>query len=88
MDKAMISKIDGVLDRVKEPESDLSITQLGLVKRISYSEKQKKLCVFTNSIKKPPLCCTIPAMLLLSTTTERLTAELKKEFPDLSIEFA
>ncbi len=84
----MAKKIDAVLERVKEPESNLSIAQLGLVKRVRYSEESKKFYVFTNTIKSNHhYCCTIIQGLLVSSTLERLTAEFQKEFPDLSIEF-
>lgn len=87
MDEEMKRKIDGVLERVKEPESGLSIAGLGLVERLRYSEKHRKLVVFTNPIKSPPGCCVIMAKLLQDATGKRLTEEFKKEFPDLSIEF-
>jgi len=87
MDSEMIKKIDGVLDRVKEPESLLSIAQLGWVRRVRYDEERKKLSVFTNSLQQTRKCCTIMASLLVSGTIKSLTEELQKEFPDLSIEF-
>jgi metal-sulfur cluster biosynthetic enzyme len=87
MDLEMIRKIDAVLEKVKEPESGLSIAQLGLVERLRYSERYKKLYVFTRPIASPPGCCIIIAKLLQSTTGERLKSEFQKEFPDLSIEF-
>ncbi len=82
----MTKKIESVLDKVKEPESLLSVAQLGLVEKISYSTKNKKLYVFLNSINSTHGCCTIMASLLLSTTLNNLTEEFQKEFPDLSIE--
>jgi metal-sulfur cluster biosynthetic enzyme len=87
MDEEMKRRIDGVLERVKEPESGLSIAELGLVERLRYSEKYRKLVVFTNPIKSPPGCCVIMAKLLQDATGKRLTEEFKKEFPNLSIEF-
>ena len=83
----MIRKIDGVLDRVKEPVSLLSIGQLGWVRGIRYDEERKKLSVFTNSLRRTKKCCTIMASLLVSGTMKSLTEELQKEFPDLSIKF-
>lgn len=88
MDTKMTRKIDDVLERVKEPESGLSIAQLGLVERLRYSEKEKKLSVFTCFIKPNHLyCCTVLQGLLISSVISALTAEFQKEFPDLSIEF-
>jgi len=87
MNSEMIRKIDGVLDRVKEPVSLLSIGQLGWVRGIRYDEERKKLSVFTNSLRRTKKCCTIMASLLVSGTMKSLTEELQKEFPDLSIKF-
>jgi len=87
MNSEMIRKIDGVLDRVKEPVSLFSIGQLGWVRGIRYDEERKKLSVFTNSLRRPKKCCTIMASLLVSGTMKSLTEELQKEFPGLSIEF-
>jgi len=88
MHSEMARKIDAVLERVKEPESNLSIAQLGLVKRVRYNKDSKKFYVFTNTIKSNHhYCCTIIQGLLVSSTLERLTEGFQKEFPDLSIEF-
>jgi len=84
----MIQKIDDVLERVKEPESGLSIAELGLVKRLRYSENRRKLSVFTNSLKSNHhYCCTVIQGLLISSTLKTLSEEFQKEFPNLSIEF-
>ena len=83
----MKRKLEGVLDTVKEPETQLSIAELGLVEKISYSAEHKKLRVFLNDVNgNPHGCCTIIGSLLLSTTLDNLTEELQKEFPDLSFE--
>jgi hypothetical protein len=68
-------------------ESLLSIAQLVWAKRIRYDEERKKLCVFMNSLQQTPKCCTVMASLFVSGTLESLTEELRKGFPDLSIEF-
>ena len=86
MDPEMTRKLDAVLDRVKEPESRLSIAQLGLISRIRHHPEAKKLSVFLSSIRPTHGCCTIIASLLLTTTLKDLTEELGKEFPGLSVE--
>jgi len=88
MDTETIKKVDAVPERVKEPESGLSIAELGMVERLRYSEKHKKLIIFTRPINSPPGCCIIIAKLLQNATGKRLTEEFQKEFPGLSIEFA
>lgn len=90
MSPEMKQKIENILERVKDPESDLSIAQLGLVKRILYSEKEKKLVVFTNNYTNIPKClsCVVIGLTIMSTIIRDLTAEFQKEFSDLTIEFA
>jgi metal-sulfur cluster biosynthetic enzyme len=86
MDSEMTCKIEAILNRVKEPESRLTVAQLGLVEKIRYHKMRKKLSVFISAIGPSKGCCTVTSALLLSTTLECLTQEFKKEFPDLSIE--
>ncbi len=82
----MTRKLDAVLDRAREPESGLSIAELGLVSRIRHHSETRKMSVFFFFIRPAPHCCTIMASLLLNTTLKNLTEELQKEFPELSIE--
>jgi metal-sulfur cluster biosynthetic enzyme len=87
MDAAMKEKIDNVLDTVKEPETGLTMAQLGFVERIRYSEKQKKLTVFSCNLKaNQKLCCTVIQGLLISGTKNALTEAFQKAFPDLAVE--
>jgi len=86
MTKKMIGKIDNVLDRVIEKESDLSVAQLGIVERVRYSEKRNKLQVFTKAVHSTHGCCTLLAMVQQSDTLGELENEFKKEFPEHWIE--
>lgn len=85
----MIKKIDDVLDRVKDPESGLSVLHLGLIKRVRFSEAQKKLFVFTDFQSHMPDCkaCVFIAKLVADTIIRDLDAEFSLEFPDIEIEF-
>jgi metal-sulfur cluster biosynthetic enzyme len=85
----MIEKIDRVLERVKDPESGLPVSRLGLVKRVRYSAREKKLFVFTAVYPHLPTCITCAAIAgaIVSTIIRDLTAELQHEFPDLTVEF-
>ncbi len=89
MTPEMIKKIDTVLDRVKDPESGLSVLHLGLVKRVRFSEAQKKLFVFTDFQSHMPDCktCVFIAKLVGENILRNLTVEFNLEFPDLEIEF-
>lgn len=84
----MKKKLDTVLDRVKEPESGLSVSQLGLVERFRFIEKDRRLIVFKSRIRSSKGCCTVVANMLLHSTLKSLTQELETEFPDLRIEIA
>ena len=87
MDAAMKEKIDTILDTVKEPETGLTMAQLGFVERIRYSESQKKLTVFSGNLKaNRKLCCTVMQGLLISGTKKSLTEAFQKAFPDLAVE--
>lgn len=89
MNPEMIKKIDNVLDRVKDPESGLSVLHLGLVKRVRFSETQNKLFVFTDFQSHMPDCraCVFIAKLVGETILGRLAVEFSREFPDLETEF-
>ena len=82
----MKEKIDRVLDTVKEPETGLTMAQLGFVERVRYIEDKKKLMVFSRNLKpNHKLCCTIMQGLLISSTINSLTEAFQKEFPDLEV---
>jgi metal-sulfur cluster biosynthetic enzyme len=86
MDAEMAQKIEAILDRVKEPESLLTVAQLGLVKKVRYNKVRRKLSVFINTLHPGKCACTVLSALVLSTILEGLTREFKREFPDLGIE--
>ncbi len=48
MTPEMTAAIDSILDRVKDPESEISIARLGLVKRVRYNEEKKEMYIFTD----------------------------------------
>ncbi len=89
MKPEMTQKIDAVLDRVKDPESDLPVARLGVVKRVRYNEDLKTLYVFTDFYTHLPKCvtCAAIASTIASTIIRDLRKEFQAEFPDLSIEF-
>lgn len=89
MKQEMIQKIDTVLDRVKDPESNLPVAQLGVVKRVRYNEDLKTLYIFTDFYTHLPKCvtCAAIASAIASTILRDLREEFQTEFPDLSIEF-
>ena len=90
MNNEIKKRIDAVLDRVKDPESGLSVSELGLVTKLRYSEKHSHLYVFTDFFRHHPGCltCSAIASLVSSSIQKQLESEFQKEFPDLTIEFA
>lgn len=89
MNPEMINKIDAVLDRVKDPESGLPVSQLGLIKRVRFSDAKKKLYVFTDFQSHMPDCktCVFIAKLVADNILRNLAVEFNLEFPDLEVEF-
>ncbi|MBN2551365.1 MAG: hypothetical protein JXB06_01290 [Spirochaetales bacterium] len=78
----MIRKIDSVLDRVIEKESNLPVSHLGLVERVRYNEKRNKLYVFTRAVHSTHGCCTLLALVQQSDTLKALEEQFKLEFPE------
>ena len=81
MEPEMIKKIDSILDRVKEPESGMSLAQMGLVERVRYSQKQNTILVLTRAIRHTHGCCTLLALAQQDGILSNLEQEFKKEFP-------
>jgi len=88
MDTIMKEKLQSVLERVKDPETNMAISELGLVERFRYYPEQKKLSVFLNPVRPGKVCCSIISSLLLTSTLKNLMNELQKEFPDFAVERA
>lgn len=85
----MTEKIDSILERVKDPESGLSVARLGLVQKVRYNEEKEEMYIFTDFLSHRPGCLTCQgiAMAVMSTILKNLEKEFKKEFPELSFEF-
>ncbi len=87
MDSEMIRKIDSVLDRVKEPESNLSVAELGIIRKLRYNESKRALYIFANTYSSRKACCYLITKLIESDVMNRVKNELEKEFPELAIRF-
>jgi len=86
MDSQMIRKIDRVLDSVREPETHLTVSQLGLVERVRYDGASRRLTVFKRAMGSRHGCCTLIANMLLSKTLEDLITAFEHEFTGVSVE--
>ena len=89
MDAGMIARIEAILEKVKDPESGLSVAQLGIVKKVRYSADPGILYLFTDFGSHRPGCVTCAgiAMALSATILKNLEKEFRKEFPGLEIAF-
>ncbi|MCA1951159.1 MAG: hypothetical protein LDL24_11345 [Treponema sp.] len=84
----MADKFEAILRRVKEPETELSVAELNLVKRISYSESEKKFLIVMDiaTPRFPCLTCGVVTEQIRSTIERRLREEFLKEFPGYAVE--
>jgi hypothetical protein len=93
IDSATRYKFDEVLKRVKEPQSGLSVSEIGLVSRFTYSAAEKTIIVHFD-FGKPnfvcPTCTEVNGVVngIVRESLERLLREeLVKEFPGFAVEF-
>jgi metal-sulfur cluster biosynthetic enzyme len=87
MDEQMKKTLQAVLDRVKDPETGLSVAQLGLVQKIRYVKENKKLLVLLTFIRPGPVCCSLLSGMILSAVKKELQTELERAFPELTVEY-
>ena len=87
MDPEMIRKIDSVLGRIKEPESNLPVAELGIIQKFRYNESKRALYIYANTYSSKKACCFLITKLIESDVMNRVRNELKKEFPDLTVRF-
>ena len=88
MDKAVSKHFDAVLEEIKDPESSLPLSSLGVVKRFRYDEKGKRIYVFTDFGSHRPGCLTCAGitMVLENSISRELTEALQSRFPGFNIE--
>ncbi len=89
MDNSVQKRFDQVLELVKDPESSLPISDLGVVEKFRYQEEGKKIYVFTNFQYQRPACMTcVGISMAIEKSIDRLIEEeLKKKFPGFTVEF-
>ena len=89
MESQVQEKFDFVLQKVKDPESSLPISDFGVVKKFRYNEKDKKIFVFVDFQSHRPACmtCVGISMAIESTIERLLSEELEKQFPGFTVEY-
>jgi len=83
-------KFDAILARVIEPQSELSVAELGLVKKMTYYEADKTIVVYMNyAIPGASACpaCSIATDMMKDSIDRDLKAAILAEFPGWTVKF-
>ena len=96
MNPEMRKKIDKILKKIVDPINLLSLFDLNFIKKVSYSETEKKMLVYTSEEEcrrsghkcERCMCCGWgwTAVKIRKELTERVLEGLQEEFSDLHIE--
>jgi len=88
MNAEWTKKVDAILDRVRDPESGLPISQLGIVTKVRLSEQGKMLYIFLDTYGHMPNCVTCAAIAetILVGITRDLKAAFEEAFPGLEVQ--
>jgi len=87
MENIIQEKIDRVLDGIQDPQTGMTISQMGLVEKIRYVEKRRKLIVFFNRLGHCKACCAALNLVMLADFENAIKEGLKTEFPQFSVAF-
>jgi len=87
MENIIQEKIDRVLDGIQDPQTGMTISQMGLVEKIRYVEKRRKLIVFFNRLGHCKACCAALNLVMLADFENAIKKGLKTEFPQFSVAF-
>lgn len=90
MSPDMISKLEAVMDRVIDPQSELPLCRLELVKKFSYHEQRNTLTAYLDfsGFRSSSVACAGINVDVKAKIEARLVGELKREFPSLWIKLA
>ena len=81
------NKLAAVLDRVKDPESGTSVTQMNLVAGIKYNDQAKEFAVYMYPVKSAKVCCVVFQLNAYAQIEEMLKKEIEEEFPNDNVVF-
>jgi metal-sulfur cluster biosynthetic enzyme len=89
MEQSVGERFDAVLEQVRDPESNLPVSRLGVVSKFRYNEERSIIYVFTAYNAHRPGCLTCAG---ISATIEhginrRLREALERSFPGFTVEF-
>lgn len=81
------NKLADIIDRVKDPENGVSVSQMNLVAGIKHHQETNEFEVYMNAIGSTKACCMVLQLNAYSTMELLLKKEIEKEFPDSKIVF-
>ncbi len=88
-DPSVQARIDGILKRLRDPESGLRLAELNLVRRVRVAEREKIVYLDVPFDSHTPGCmaCAGIAMTIIQGIRRELLAAFENEFPGYVVEF-
>lgn len=88
LDRSITEKFDKVLQEVRDSQSELNLSELGLVKKFSWYQKEKIIEVYLDVHYDSSQCmaCTAIDGFILDGISRDLKQALEREFPEWTIE--
>ncbi len=88
LDRGITNKFDAVLQRVKDTQSELSLAELGLVKKFSYHEAEKTIVVHLDVQENRVEClgCAAVNGFVVESISRDIIEAMESEFPGWTIE--
>ena len=83
----MRNKLAEILDKVKEPENGMSISQMGLVAGIKHNNKTNEFSVYMYTLETAKACCMVFQLNAYAAIETLLKTEIEKEFPGNKVVF-
>lgn len=84
-------KFDAILSRVKEPQSELSLAELGLVKKLTYIEADRTIVAYMNYASPGATtcpACSVATEMMKDSIDRDLKEAILAEFPGWTVRFA
>jgi len=87
MTNEMKNKLAEILDRVKDPENGMALSQLNLIAGIKHREAEKKYEVYMFPVETAKACCVVYQLSAYAVLENLLKEEIEKEFPGNTVVF-
>ena len=89
MNQEIQTRIDGVLKKITEPQTLLSVFDMNFVERVNYSESQKKILIHTRSAAscgKKCISSSLATAMVREGLGQRVLEGLQAEFGGFQVE--